>query len=150
MQRLLALVTATWLVFCGAAMAQEPAAGFAFYSDVCHNGQGGDWVGTRIGVMKLYDTSYVTLINRANKDIKSVSVAIRNRAMEFGPLAPNQKITMTFTDAGEDDYHVIVKFADGKRLEGEVGYVTTQLSSTDTIHLYSDKIQLENLAPLKS
>lgn len=86
----------------------------------------------------------VTVVNRADKDIKSVSVAVRDLATEVGPLAPNQKTTMTFTNGGEDGYHVIVNFADGKRLEGEVGYVTVHINSTDTIELYGDKIKIDD------
>jgi hypothetical protein len=92
-------------------------------------------------------TDRVTLVNRANKEIKSVSVAIHDRAMEFGPLAPNQKVSMTFIEARGEDYHVTVRFADGKRLEGEVGYITSDISSADTIELYGDKIQLDGYKP---
>ena len=88
------------------------------------------------------DIDRATLVNRADKEIKNISVAIGKTAMEFGPLSPNQKIDMIFTNAGGTDYHVRVTFSDGQKLDSNVGYVTSQLSSTDTIEVYDNKVRL--------
>jgi|SRR5581483_10468744 len=59
MRRLLPFLVMIGLMPCGVAMGQSAPPGFAFYSDVCYNSQGGDLLGTRIGVMKLRDAVYL-------------------------------------------------------------------------------------------
>jgi hypothetical protein len=59
MRRLLPFLVMIGLVPWNVAVGQSTPPGFAFYSDVCFNPEGGDLIGTRIGVMKLRDATYL-------------------------------------------------------------------------------------------
>ena len=59
MKKLLPLLAATGLIPSGFVGAQGPGTGFTFYSDICLHRETGDLLGTRIGVMKLRDATYI-------------------------------------------------------------------------------------------
>lgn len=112
-----------------------PAPGFTLYSDVCHHRESGDILGTRIGLLKLPEASYVylqsaegvfmppQLIKLGPDDLKGGRLAFSAQILAKGPPSSfhgritDAALTGTFDNTlPSDERHLnLRRIASGKK-----------------------------------
>jgi hypothetical protein len=63
------------------------------------------------------------------------TISVRN-------LKPGGESSLLFSVKGDDHYEVMVQFADGRRFQQQVGYVTPGYNFVDTIEIRGDRVEL--------
>lgn len=82
------------------------------------------------------------IVNDSNEVIASLKVSICKEVFEIQQLAPTNHSDIRFKINSDSHYSVRVRFASGKRLFREVGYVTHGIPSADTLLIRSEDVQL--------
>jgi len=77
--------------------------------------------------------SDVTVENKSNKEINSLSVELCSSSQSFAQIMPEKSISTRFEINGDCHYSVEVLFQDGKKTKFSDGYVTGGYNFKDTI-----------------
>ncbi|MDA3936907.1 MAG: hypothetical protein PF636_08670 [Actinomycetota bacterium] len=81
-------------------------------------------------------------MNSSDDEIVSVRVEVCGQVSEYSELAPGDKTEGTFRVRGDSGYEVSVAFASGRKLNGEVGYVTSGIDYEDVITVDDSSIEI--------
>lgn len=82
------------------------------------------------------------IVNDSSEVIASLKVSICKEVFEIHQLAPTNHSDIRFKINSDSHYSVQVRFASGKQLDREVGYVTHGIASADTLLIRSEDVQL--------
>lgn len=84
-----------------------------------------------------------TVFNDSGETIEHVEVTVFHRTYRAEALKPGGSFSFAFDAAGDDHYHVDVRFSGGSTRVANVGYVTTGTYPKDRIKIGRDEIRYE-------
>jgi hypothetical protein len=88
------------------------------------------------------NTAKLTIVNKSGEDIDICSVKMSGSTISVRNLKPGGESSLLFSVKGDDHYEVMVQFADGRRFQQQVGYVTRGYNFVDTIEIRGDQVEL--------
>lgn len=67
----------------------------------------------------------IILINNSNEVITLAHIEICNQVIEIENIKPNEQAIGSFKIKGDSHYDIVIKFASGKVIKKQTGYVTS-------------------------
>jgi hypothetical protein len=86
------------------------------------------------------NTGEVVLQNKSEQNIDLASIKICKDKFEFKSLNPGSRKIFTYKVKGDCHFNIDIKFASGRTLSREVGYVTTGIDFEHKIFITSKSI----------
>lgn len=85
------------------------------------------------------------LRNRSSVVVSSATIVVYGREYQFANLEPGASASFSFRLGGDAHYSVAVKFASGRELSGDAGYLTSGANLEDALIIKDADIQYEML-----
>jgi hypothetical protein len=86
--------------------------------------------------------SYITVVNTGNVAIANITITLSRETQYLTSLKPNEKRALRFLVHGDASYVVSVTFENGKKLNQEVGYVTSGMDFHEVICISPQKVTI--------
>jgi hypothetical protein len=67
----------------------------------------------------------IILINNSNEPVKLAHIEICKQVIEIENLKPHEQAIGNFKIRGDSHYDIVIKFASGKEIKKQTGYVTS-------------------------
>jgi hypothetical protein len=105
------------------------------------------WVLVGVQSCSWGNTANVKVINRSGADIKECSVSLGGSVVDIGGIKIAGASSISFAVKGDAHYGVTVEFANGERLQQQIGYVTSGFDYEDAIEIYDGRAELTRNNP---
>lgn len=93
--------------------------------------------------------SKVWLVNKASNEIVLGILSVCDKKFELRNLKPQREEGFTFTPCSDDHYLIKIEFSTGKKLEKELGYITSGFNYKDKFIVTDDDIVMNDRMILK-